>query len=228
MADKENKNRFEESTFDKRFKEIVGIAYPPENQEQWCVVLQYAGCSLTEVHSILSTLGHSGFDAIGKLPDVWFCKYTSAFRDEPHSVPSDEIPQFSPDLLRRLESAFAEKGPLSWSGEPRDTDEASQPTNRVEETPLQSDVKHSSDFRSVQWFGTKFIFTTMQAACISILWENWKDGTPVISERTVLGDAGSASDRLRDLFDKGKHPSWGTLIKPAGKGAFQLAEPDES
>ena len=126
MADKENKNSFEESTFDKRFKEIVGIAYPPENQEQWCVVLQYAGCSLTEVHSILSTLGHSGFDAIGKLPDVWFCKYTSAFRDEPHSVPSDEIPQFSPDLLRRLESAFAEKGPLSWSGEPRDADATSQ------------------------------------------------------------------------------------------------------
>ena len=93
MADKENKNSFEESTFDKRFKEIVGIAYPPAKEEQWCVVLQYAGCSLTEVHSILSTLGHSGFDAIGKLPDVWFCKYTSAFRDEPHSVPSDEIPK---------------------------------------------------------------------------------------------------------------------------------------
>ena len=34
MADKENKNSFEESTFDKRFKEIVGIAYPPAKEEQ--------------------------------------------------------------------------------------------------------------------------------------------------------------------------------------------------
>ena len=129
MAEKENENSFEESTFDRRFKEIVGIACPPEKEEQWCVVLQYAGYSMTEIHSILSTLGYPGYKEAGELPDAWVSKYNNATKYQQLTFdqsPCDEIPQFSPDLLRRLESAFAEKGPLSWSGEPRDADATSQ------------------------------------------------------------------------------------------------------
>ena len=96
------------------------------------------------------------------------------------------------------------------------------------ETPSRSNTAHSPDFRSVRWFGTEFTFTTTQAACIKILWENWERGTPVISEVTILDEAGSSGDRLRDVFRKGKHPAWGPLIKPAQKGAFQLAERNES
>ncbi len=105
---------------------------------------------------------------------------------------------------------------------------AAQGDDGAEPIPAESDVAHSTDFRSVRWFGERFTFTTTQAACVQVLWRNWQQGTPVISEVTVLDDAGSAGDRLRDVFDKGKHPAWGTLIKPAGKGAFCLAEPDES
>ena len=105
---------------------------------------------------------------------------------------------------------------------------AAQGDVEAEAIPAESDVAHSTDFRSVRWFGERFTFTTTQAACVQVLWRNWQQGTPVISEVTVLDDAGSAGDRLRDVFDKGKHPAWGTLIKPAGKGAFCLAEPDES
>jgi hypothetical protein len=102
------------------------------------------------------------------------------------------------------------------------------PDQEAEGMPARSDVAHSTDFRSGRWFGKQFTFTTTQAACVQVLWRNWEQGTPVISEVTVLDGAGSAGDRLRDVFSKGIHPAWGTLIKPARKGAFQLVEPDES
>jgi hypothetical protein len=50
----------------------------------------------------------------------------------------------------------------------------------------------------------------------------------VISEATILEAAGSASDRLRDVFNKGGHPAWGTMINLAGKGAFRLTENKKS
>jgi hypothetical protein len=95
-------------------------------------------------------------------------------------------------------------------------------------TKLASDVAHSSDFRSVRWFGEQYSFTTMQAACVEVLWRNWEQGTPALSEITILDGAGSAGERLRDVFKKGKHPAWGTMITPAGKGAFQLAKSEKS
>ena len=143
MAEKENENSFEESTFDRRFKEIVGIACPPEKEEQWCVVLQYAGYSMTEIHSILSTLGYPGYKEAGELPDAWVSKYNNATKYQQLTFdqsPCGEIPQFSPDLLRRLESAFAEKGPLSWSGEPRDAGATSQREDQSASTPVEMGI----------------------------------------------------------------------------------------
>lgn len=87
-----------------------------------------------------------------------------------------------------------------------------------------SGVVHSTDFRSIRWFGVLYTFTTTQAACVKVLWQNWEQGTPVISEVTILDEAGSAGHRLRDVFDKGNHPALGTMITSAGKGAFQLTE----
>ena len=140
MAEKENENSFEESTFDKRFKEIVGIAYPPAKEEQWCVVLQYAGYSMTEIHSILNTLRYPGYKEAGKLPDAWVSKYTNATKDQQLTFdksPSDEFPQFSPDLLRRLESSHAQKGPLSWTGEPRGAGDTSQREDQIQSTSVE-------------------------------------------------------------------------------------------
>ena len=91
-----------------------------------------------------------------------------------------------------------------------------------------ANVAHSPDFRSVRWFGKRYTFTTTQAACVEVLWRNWIQGTPVLSEVTILDEAGSGGSRLRDVFDKGEHSAWDTLIVSAGKGAYQLAEPNES
>ena len=115
---------------------------------------------------------------------------------------------------------------LGKAVEPEDT--PSPLDSKTERTKPTSDREHSPDFRSVKWFGEEYIFTTTQAACVKILWESWEQGTPAISQMTILDSAGSAGDRLRDVFEKGKHPAWGTLITPAGKGAFQLAEREET
>jgi hypothetical protein len=96
----------------------------------------------------------------------------------------------------------------------------SEPTSAAE----QASARHSADFRSVYWYGTQYEFTTSQAACVKILWEHWEQRTPAIGEVTLLERAGLSGNRLRDVFEKGGHPAWGTMIIPGDtKGSFQLS-----
>ncbi len=86
------------------------------------------------------------------------------------------------------------------------------------------DTAHAVDFRSVKWFGQGHVFTATQAACIKVLWEHWEQGTPAVGEQTILELAGAGGERLRDVFDKGKHPAWNSMIIEARKGAFRLQQ----
>jgi hypothetical protein len=92
---------------------------------------------------------------------------------------------------------------------------------------------HSSDFRSVCWFGAAYVFTPGQAAVVKVLWEQWERGTPDIGEAAILEEAEVQSRRLMDLFRQrvnGKlvpHPAWGAMIQMgATKGTFRLALPE--
>jgi hypothetical protein len=88
----------------------------------------------------------------------------------------------------------------------------------------QANVAHSDDFRSVCWYGTDYVFTPTQAACVRVLWEAWERGSPVMGQDSILETAGSTGARLRDVFEKGKHQAWDKMIVSAKKGAFRLAE----
>jgi hypothetical protein len=46
-------------------------------------------------------------------------------------------------------------------------------------------TKHSEDFTSVIWFGTKYEFNKTQAKCIEILWKEWEKGKLSLSEKTI-------------------------------------------
>lgn len=70
--------------------------------------------------------------------------------------------------------------------------------------------KHSLDFRTVNWFGTEYQFTAIQAACVKVLWEAWENGTPAIGDQTVLTIVDSTSERLPLVFRD--HPAWGKMI----------------
>jgi hypothetical protein len=90
-----------------------------------------------------------------------------------------------------------------------------------------SPARHSSDFRWVNWYGTDYMFTKTQAACIGVLWAAWKNDTPELDQQTVLTapEVDAESKRLVDLF-KG-HPAWGRMIvKGATQGAYRLRPPE--
>ena len=82
---------------------------------------------------------------------------------------------------------------------------------------------HSEDFTSCVWKGVPYQFNKTQAACIDKLWKAWEAGTPTLSQLTIGNRIGSSDDnfRLNKVFRD--HPAWGVMIKPAGKGIYQLA-----
>lgn len=95
----------------------------------------------------------------------------------------------------------------------------------------QAEALHSDDFRTVNWYGTEYIFTFTQAECVRVLWEEWARGTPEVSEVTIQSKMGRRCGRLRDVFKKsnnGTHPAWGTMICRGTKGAFRLKKPEIS
>ena len=88
-------------------------------------------------------------------------------------------------------------------------------------------ARHALDYRSVIWYGHQYTFTANQAACVRILWESWKDGTPEVGDATVLEGAEIDTRRLRDVF-RG-HPAWGSMIvKGKTKGTHRLSPPQKS
>lgn len=95
--------------------------------------------------------------------------------------------------------------------------------------------RHSFDFCHVVWFGTDYIFTPTQSACVKVLWEAWEKDTPTLREQSVLEAADSDSDRLEDIFrervnsKRRTHPAWGTMIVPGErKGTVRLAAPQRT
>jgi hypothetical protein len=102
--------------------------------------------------------------------------------------------------------------------------------------PAGPEARHSTDYRSVVWFGTSYYFTPTQAACVKVLWREWANGTPEVGEDTVLEDHEVEADakRLIDVFRDRKsparyHPAWGSMIVPGStKGAYRLNPPEKS
>jgi hypothetical protein len=95
-------------------------------------------------------------------------------------------------------------------------------------------ARHSDDFTTVSWYGTKHIFTKTQAACVRILWGNWERGTPEVRGENILRvkevDAGPSQTFAKVFRVPGgkQHAAWGTMIvqSPLGKGIYMLKPPN--
>lgn len=103
----------------------------------------------------------------------------------------------------------------------RRAEAATAPNTLAPNTPQH---QHSADFRSVTWAGETYTFTATQAACVEALWQAWAHGCGSLSQVTILTQAGSTADKLRDVFNKGRHPAWGQMIVATTKGAFRLQD----
>lgn len=89
------------------------------------------------------------------------------------------------------------------------------------------DARHGPDFRSVHWYGKEYTFTAAQAAVVKLLWEAWKNGTPEVGNDYLTSEADVETKRLDHLFGAGKHPAWGTMIRPGStKGTLRLSPPN--
>jgi hypothetical protein len=87
-------------------------------------------------------------------------------------------------------------------------------------------ARHSTDFRSVHWYGADYSFTPNQAACVRMLWEAWENGTPDVGGDTLLSEADVETRRLDHVFDNGKHSAWKTMIRSrATRGTYRLVPP---
>jgi hypothetical protein len=87
---------------------------------------------------------------------------------------------------------------------------------------LKTGFTHSEDFRSVNWRGKKYTFTSKQAQAVEILCEHFEKGTPEVGKDYILEQLDSESSRLRDIFRK--HPAWKALIvKGSKRGTYRLA-----
>jgi hypothetical protein len=83
---------------------------------------------------------------------------------------------------------------------------------------------HGPDFRSVNWFGTEYDFTELQAKAVKILWDASKNRTPTVAGVTILRAIDSNSERFPLLFRD--HPAWGKMIvEGQTKGTFRLSAP---
>ena len=69
-----------------------------------------------------------------------------------------------------------------------------------------------------------------QAAIVGVLLRNYENGTPVASGETLLEAAGLTGSSVKSVFDKGRHPAWGTMIVESDrKNNFKIISgPDEN
>lgn len=94
-----------------------------------------------------------------------------------------------------------------------------------------SRAKHSADFRTVNWFGTQYVFTKTQAKCVEILWDAWLHGGQALNGTTILAKADTAGERFDAVFRKKQrgrssiHPAMGTMIARIDKDLYRLAAP---
>ncbi len=83
-------------------------------------------------------------------------------------------------------------------------------------------ARHSSDFRSVRWYGRDFVFTPAQSLIVQALWNAWENNTPRMGAKALLRAADMISDKISDLFKE--HPAWNEMILTDSKGNYWLLE----
>ena len=83
----------------------------------------------------------------------------------------------------------------------------------------------SPDYRSVNFRGKVFSFTSRQAQVVEMLHKAFNSGAPDLGKDYILAELGSRNSRLRDTFKN--HGAWNFLIVSGTKrGTHRLNLPD--
>jgi len=166
------------------------------------------------------------------IPPIWVSLEKLRSLSDQHAE-SLKIPMLVPPTLKALTEHFIgfyslhaqTQGPLSLTFQP-----AERGNHKDDSAPLgigDCDLKHTPDYRSVNWRGEDLSFTPDQAIIIKALHEAYKNGTPDVGQRHLFKQADRQSDRLRDLF-RSKHAKdiWGRFVIPGKtRGTYRLNLP---
>ena len=97
-------------------------------------------------------------------------------------------------------------------------------SDRAAKGEFSKEFHHNDDFSIVVWKGLTYKFTSTQAACVKVLWKHWENDGPGLRKEHILEEAGSKSNRLRDVFRlNGKtNPFWTDAIESLGSGIYSL------
>ena len=151
-----------------------------------------------------------------------------------------------PDADNEIFEAWNRVGPLLPKSKATPT-EQDEPENPDDEAPATAEVDQpklysfGQGYRSVNWYGDMYSFTSTQAAVVEILAQAYEAGTPDVDAELLVGsDAftqeaikgkqkrASAAKRVRDIFrSKGKmHDAWDIMLAPGGtRGTYCLKKP---
>ncbi len=90
-------------------------------------------------------------------------------------------------------------------------------------TKVADDFHMSEDSRTAVLHGVSYVLTPRQAQVVDVLYENYKQGMPELSQERILDRIGSESDKLtlRDIFRNSD--AWNTLIVSGSRrGMYRL------
>jgi len=84
-------------------------------------------------------------------------------------------------------------------------------------------LSHSSDFTTVTWYDTLYIFDDgLQAKAVALLWTEYDKGEMGLSEKTIGEKIGSSAANYRLDSTFRNHPAWGTMIVKVRQGVYRL------
>lgn len=97
----------------------------------------------------------------------------------------------------------------------------------TEPHPAKSTLCYNEKSSSATWYGESLTFSQAQNKVFSRLYEAYMSGNPDVHTNRLL--EGTGADRVRDVFAKGKHPAFSTLVvkSPQRTRGFWRIAPEE-
>lgn len=122
------------------------------------------------------------------------------------------------DLLEPTETVWIRPLDLLVRREERDRVESQHLIVRKGSSP--PSLRQSNDYRQVHSAGLLFNLGPVQARVVKLLHEAATSSNPWREGKLILGEAGSASTRMADVFKS--QPHWRRLIDSDGRGRYRL------
>ena len=211
------------------------IPLPGQTLESAAALLPGHYARLAVIHDRFLTEA-AGFFNPGEAPilcesEGWAAPQLCLLRDyecnlaKVHGFHPDNIEKALQAVRKDLERVGA--GTVTQPNAPNENGDSEADAVGVRESTSE-ECSHSDDFTSCIWFGARYEFTRLQAACVKALWEARERGHGTLNQETIQKKSGSSAAYFRLDKTFRDHPAFGVMIQKASKGIYKLAPPTEN